>query len=152
MKMRKIRPREKKGVAIGWPNIPVGLGLMGFPGHRALNAKTRRVPGSQSLCYYTQSLAFQCRQKNMIESAEKLTLSAPWETHGGEGRAMCFLLPLMGWGRRTTFIHLLIHSLNEHSFLVPEEGSEWEDDVVPALKCGFCPHYLDRNEHIRILH
>lgn len=66
----------------------------------------------------------------MVESAEKRTFPAPWEARGGEGRAKGFLLPLMGWGRRPTVTHLF----NRHSFLVPEKGSEGEDDMVPAPK------------------
>ena len=32
--------------------------------------------------------------------------------------AVYFLLPLMGWGRRTA----VIHSFNKHSFLQPEDA------------------------------
>ena len=66
----------------------------------------------------------------MVESAEILSLPAPWEAHVGMDRAVHFLLPLMGWGRRTA----VIHSFNKHPFLLLEEGSQAEDDVDPALK------------------
>ena len=69
----------------------------------------------------------------MAESAEKVTLPAPWESHGGVGRVMCFQRPLKGWGRRAA----VIHSLNKHSLLVSEEGSERGDNLVPSLKWLF---------------
>lgn len=77
-----------------------------------------------------QSLAFQCRRKSTAESAEILSLPAPREAPVAIDRAVHFLLPLMGWGRRTA----VIHSFNKHSFLLLEEGSQGEDDVDSALK------------------
>lgn len=64
----------------------------------------------------------------MIESAEKSTLPALWEVHGGEGRAMCFLLPLL--------------QKEDHSCSY----------IQQALTPGSYARYLGRNGHIRLIH
>lgn len=74
-------------------------------------------------------MAFSKGVKNRLKPAGKLTLPASRKAHGTCGGTVCFLLLFLGWRRRS----LVVHSFNKHSFLVPEEGSEGEEDMVPVL-------------------